>query len=89
MSDEEYYKSIESISIPAFEWKEVPLQDPATVQPASIPAPKIEEVPLTPPSNKDELGAASVPVTEEKVDFDAAAEQNKKTDNKNNQTDHS
>jgi len=48
MSDDEYYKSIESISIPAFDWPEVPLQHPAAaVDPSSYPAPKIEEVPLT------------------------------------------
>jgi hypothetical protein len=48
MSNEDNYKSIESISISAHIWPEVPLHKPASINPyAIVPAPEIVEVPLT------------------------------------------
>ena len=46
LSDEDYQKSIESLSMPAPVWVEIPLEDPHY---DSMPAPKIVEVPLNDP----------------------------------------
>ena len=51
LSDEDYQKSIESLSMPAPVWVEIPLEDPHY---DSMPAPKIVEIPLIDPKSSDE-----------------------------------